>query len=445
MAFSRRYLASAFATILLGFASGVRAERPAATQPAPPITQLIKQLGSDSTDERNAAQQQLITVGEPAISELQKAADESEDPEIRSRSASILQTLKDRKTSDPALITLHVKQMSAQDVFNAIGVQSHTQLTAIGLAVPTAARPGKTVTIDVDQKPFWEVMADVCTQLNVCPVLEFNGPNAMRFSPAWENWMSRPNHQIIGRTWIGVESLSHVRTLDLNGNSPAHDQFTGRLIVFPEPGMHVTHLSDFTVEEAADDAGHSLMPRALPVQLSSRPPHRIQLLNHQLDFNLTYPDQQPGSKISVLKGSITMLVADEVRLYQVDDVLGTPSATNPLKNAAIVSTVTRQGSDYRVEIQCTRNGIDQDQWDAMVNCMDDVSLFDSAGHGLIPVSPIGIHSLGTAAGMENFKASGIFSATSSAKAAEPRQLRWTIPASIKAQHLAVTFKDLPMP
>jgi hypothetical protein len=440
-------LASAFATILLAVASSTLGQTVPATQPAPAnIAKLINQLGSDSNSDRDAAQRQLITLGEQSISELKRAAESSEDPEIRSRSAAILQSLKDRQINQPALITLHANQMSAQDALNAIGTQAHVQMTAMGMAVSRSAKPGKTVTMDVDQKPFWEVMTDVCKQLNICPNLDYNGLNSMRLSPAWENWMAQPSHEIVGRTWISVESLTHVRTVDLNDNAPARDKFTGRLIVFPEPGLHVTHMSDFTVEEAADDAGHSLMPRALPLQFSSSGnSHPLHQLNHQLEFSLMYPDQQPGSKISILKGSLTMVVAEDPLQYRVDDVLGTPVVTNPLKNAAIVTRFTTQGSNYSVEIQCTRGSLDQEQWDAMVNCMDDLSLLDAGGHPLIAVSPIRIHSMSTMAGLENFKASGLFSPLSSAKASEPRCFQWNIPPSLKSEHLAVTFKDLPMP
>jgi len=70
----------------------------AETQPidAEEIARLIKQLGSDSFEAREQAQQKLILIGEPARAQMDKAA-RSGDAEIENRIKTILQTLAKRE------------------------------------------------------------------------------------------------------------------------------------------------------------------------------------------------------------------------------------------------------------------------------------------------------------------------------------------------------------
>jgi hypothetical protein len=444
--------ATAFAMMTGLLCSAANAEISPATQPSPgAVTQLINQLGSDSAQDRDTAQQQLASLGASVAPQLKKAAEENADPEIRSRAAAILSLLKTQEVSQTSLITLHTNHMAAQEALNKIGEQCNAQLTVMGLAIPTAAKPARTVTIDADQKPFWDVMTEVCTQLKVCPALDRSTANSMRLFPAWANWMAQPTHQVVGPYWIGVESLSHTRTVDLAAPQMPRDQFKVRLIVYPEPKLSVTQISEFVIREAADDAGHSLMPVGLRLNAPQAPLRRFGQINHILEFGLIYPDQQAGSKISILRGDFAVLVAQDYRQFQVDDVLGAAKVTNPLPNCDIQAEVTRQGSDFNVDIQFKRQSLGDDQWSALINNTGDVTLQDADGHPLMMTRPFGIHSLNDSAGAGYFKASATFSsgATGDASAAnkvpEPKRLLWNFPTSIKAARVAVTFKDLPMP
>jgi uncharacterized protein (TIGR03067 family) len=66
-------------------------------QPSPKapaeIGKLIRQLGSDDFAEREAAQKKLEALGEPALERLRKAAAESDDFEIKSRSQLLIQSI----------------------------------------------------------------------------------------------------------------------------------------------------------------------------------------------------------------------------------------------------------------------------------------------------------------------------------------------------------------
>jgi hypothetical protein len=428
----------------------------ATTAPVPTtniVDNLIKQLGSDDADERDSAQKQLVDLGQPAVPALKKAADDNDDPEIRSRAAAALAQMKDLDSNGVSLITLHVKDAPAQDVFNAIGAQSHATIQNFGNRVMGGGLPNPTLTLDVDRKPFWDVMTDVCTQLNVCPMTDFSSnKNTMQLMTTPRNWMAQSPHQIVGPFWVGVTSIYRQRSIDLRGPEQVTDQFAVRLTVLPEPKLSVTKMSEFTVKEATDDAGHSLLPRADTV-VANQMLRSARQMNHNIESQLYYPPEGAGKKISILRGEVSAMVAQDMQQFQVDDVLGTPKTTNPIAGCKIDATVIRQGTDFfRVTLNCTRENLTEDQWSAMYNRMNDLTLEDADGHALTGFQTT--NQMTDNNGISRFTATTLFSRNvigglplnrQVTKIGDPKKLTWNVATSVKAMVIAVTFKDLPMP
>src|SRR5947209_18683182 len=76
---------------------------PAAPPSAGEVERLIRQLGSPSVTEREAADRRLDAIGEPALGALGMAADTSTDAEIRRRSTALLKRI---NRQEPELIRL---------------------------------------------------------------------------------------------------------------------------------------------------------------------------------------------------------------------------------------------------------------------------------------------------------------------------------------------------
>jgi hypothetical protein len=443
------------------------------------VTKLINQLGSDDADDRDSAQKKLVDMGRPAIPALKKAAESSEDPEIRSRAAAALAQLKDHDDNDASLITLHVKDASASDVLASISTQSQSQLSTFAFG----RLPGvdnRTITIDSDAKPFWDVMTDVCGQLNLCPELSVLGKNQMRLQPMARNWMQSP-HQVVGAFWIGAAGVYRTRSIDLQGPVAVDDQFSVRLIVCPEPKLAVAQISDLTLKEATDDLGHSLIPAPVAPNRAALTAHLLRSFSQNsrtIETHLQYPDQ-PGKKIAILSGDLNVMVSQDVQQYLVDDVMGSQKITNPLKNCNVTTTCIKQGvSDtYVVTIECTRDGMSDDQWTAMINRTNDVTLEDADGHQLAPLtfalpgqstetsytcrayfsknSALGMARMpqimvgGAGGAVGGVAVGGVAVAGGAAapavKIGDPKRLTWNVATSLKTIKVPVELKDLPMP
>jgi hypothetical protein len=177
-----------------------------------------------------------------------------------------------------------------------------------------------------------------------------------------------------------------------------------------------------------------------------------------VDSKLAYPDH-PGKKIAVLRGEVTAMIAQNLQRYEVNDVLGTPKVTNPLTHCTVKATVTRAGTGlselYYVMLECTRDGLSDDRWTAMINRMSDVTLEDADGHALVPLQMVP-----TAMTDTTFTGRCLFSrnpmgmvlinrpaapAQQTTKTGEPKKLVWNVATSLKPVTVPILFKDLPMP
>jgi hypothetical protein len=415
--------------------------------------QLINQLGSDNFEERDAAQKQLVDAGQPALPALKKAVESSTDPEIRSRAAAALAELKEHADNDVSLITVNMQDAPTQDVLNAISSQAHSRITSSTAGVG-AVGDKRTITVVADKKPLWEVMSDVCGQLNVCALPTYTaGKGELDLMSLKHNWMHAP-HEIVGPFWIGASSVFRTRTIDLISASNVDDQFTVRLLIVSEPKLAVAQISELTLKEANDDLGNSLIPAARPDRWPDAVSGSVRA-DHTIETRLSYPDH-PGTKIAVLRGELQVRVSGDVQQYIVDDVMGTQKVTSPLKNCTAQATCTEQRDalgKYLVTLQAIREGLNDDEWAALVNQMDQITLVDADGHPLNSRN----HLINAGNTQSTFKAiyfsnpvnggaGGVVGgAPLGTTSGVPKKLTWNVATSLRTVKVPVELKDLPMP
>ena len=444
----------------------------AASQPAgadADVAALVRQLGADEEADRAAAQQQLVDLGTTATDALRAAADHDGDPEVRSRSAAALAQIRDRDTNGPTLITLHVRGGDVRTVLGQIGQQAHTD---IGDAIRNFGAPRvATLTLDEDRRPFWDVMADVCGQLNVCPMLT-DAPNhdPLRLIPTTRNWMTAGPHQVVGPFWIGMAGLYRLTSVDLSGPPVTSDTFLARLIVFPEPKLVVTQISPLEVRTATDDAGNSLVPPTSAVGAAARMVGRMagRLPSRTVEARLQYPAGHAGRRIATLTGDLTVTLAQGAQRFEADDVMTHPTVTRPLPGVKVRVAVSHSGPRlyYQVTIECTRDGMPDPQWYAMTNRVNDLSLADAAGRALAPATSWTIDAGNTDT---SFKASCLYGQSAVGNPlmnrmaivggvggnnpamavppppGDPVRIVWNVAARFKVVTVPVSFHDLPMP
>ena len=424
-----------------------------------PLAALIHQLGADDEADRTAAQRQLVDLGDAALAPLQSAATVDADPEVRARAAAAVVEIGDRAANGPTLLTVHATGADPRAVFGDIGRQSHVDILA---SFPAAVDMGPTVTIDAVRRPFWDVMADACGQAHVCPMLESPARGTLRLGVVDRNWIRDAPHQVVGPFWVGVAGVYRMAAVDLAGPPVVDDQFLARLIVFPEPKLVVTAVSPLVVLDAADDAGHSLVPPpSLNAGLRALARAAARLPARTVEARLHYPtDGHPGRRIATLAGELTVTLAQSAQRFEADDVLNRPTVTRPLPGVSIRVGVARADAAdvYQVTVDCRRDGTADDRWTALVNRVADLTVLDAAGHALTPLG----WSIDSANTRAAFKATGAFTRTPQAEVlmnrpaaaaaktipvtpGEPRRLVWPVADQFRTVVVPVAFHDLPMP
>jgi hypothetical protein len=409
----------------------------AAVTPNPPVDQLVQQLGSEKPDDREIAQTQLLNLGDSIRPVVQDAAEHDKDPEVRSRAGAVLAELQDREMYQASLVTVHVKNAAAATVLEQISPQIHAQLLTAGPTVIQGETLGGPLTLDVDQKPFWEVMGEIAQNSRLCPLLDSprsSNNRSMQLVGAPLDWLNLSPHQVVGPYWIGVVALHREQSLNLWGEPRYWDQFYVQVSVVPEPKL-VSQLVGFTVLEAVDDAGQSLVAPARTTRMPIDP----MVDSYTAEAMLSYP-AHPGSKIAVLRGEVTLLLGQQYQQYRVDDVLTSRRQTNPIPDCAVKTTIKMSGPGLYSVTLAGSGGLTRSQWS-----MSDLQLLDDQGRAIPTFSdPHGRSRIRLFVPPSTFTISSLFFRDGKGLAGVPRTLIWNVPTSFRTVRIPVTFKDIPM-
>src|SRR5258708_19125262 len=126
------------------------------------ITQLITKLGSDNFREREAANKELDSIGEPALEALRKAA-KSTDMEIANRAAALIGKIEQRgenaRLLAPTYVELNLKEASIDEAVAELSKKSGYSLVIGG---HKAKMSDRRVTLETGRVPFWEALDPLC-------------------------------------------------------------------------------------------------------------------------------------------------------------------------------------------------------------------------------------------------------------------------------------------
>ncbi len=147
---------------------GVLIAAPAADAPkadAERIAQLIKQLGSESFEEREKATKDLETIGVPALDALRRAAKDGE-AEVKTRADALVQKLEKQNSTAKLLAPRKVKlSFKETPLADAIAEFNKKSGYTIQLNDPADKKlKDRTITLDTGEVTFWEAFDKFCAK-----------------------------------------------------------------------------------------------------------------------------------------------------------------------------------------------------------------------------------------------------------------------------------------
>src|SRR5690349_14721897 len=260
--------------ILLSVRTATRGAEPA-TQGSPETEALIRQLSADDFHQRQAAQDQLVSMGDAARERLQRAAHEAADEETRTRAEAALAQIAENSTVGPSYITLHLKDAPPAELFKQLSRQCGVSLDSSKPDFWDNKKIPSAVSIDIDRQPFWNAMQQI-TELTGIELRPEDG--GMKLN-AGKQADAVGERYVTGPFLIVANSIMRNRVVMLGNNGaggkgnvgPAPSStFMIAMTAFAEPKMRVLGSTAVArLDQAIDENGNSLMP---PVVVEKKTP-----------------------------------------------------------------------------------------------------------------------------------------------------------------------------
>jgi hypothetical protein len=289
------------------------------------ISQLVRQLDSDRSADRDAAEKELLDLAGSTAAEtdrfLETLPEDSDQMPlaVRDRLTTIRQLVEDRVAKTAVVgtkVTLSAKEMPLSEVFAAIQKQTGNRL--VDNRQQDAAEPGAmsgVLTIELADEPFWAAVDKILdeTQLDI-------------YSYGGEDALSIVSRGVEGGKRFGRANYSGPFRLEIlevqaqrNLRQPQQKSLRLQLEIAWEPRLRPIALSQ-PVEDlvAMTDTGSQLSVAQPEAQLDVEVPEGTQAAEIVLSFDL--PPREV-KRITSLKGKLRALVPGRQVKFRFDDVV----------------------------------------------------------------------------------------------------------------------------
>jgi hypothetical protein len=417
---------------------------PAAAAPSQQVSELLEQLASDQWAERAKAQEALMKIGPEIRPHLESALERTSDLDVRAALQDVLVQLDRLDQNRPTLVTIKVQEASPESVMEELSRQ---------VGIPIQVWPDtpwqhkkKSITMEMEQQPFWLVMQEFCRQAEVrlqprdqsgAITLHQGAPEAQGYPQTIHNG-----------SLITARRIGRSHNIDFGRGLQVDTPMSLQVQLLTEPKLRIIRgRSQLEVSEAVDENGLSLIS-------SSRSDHwhapHWGGWHWELQAPLQYHPQQ-GKALKSFKGAAQFIVVEQEEHWEVDDLLNVQNVEKILPTVTYkIQDFTRGGdNNYRlrfvIEFDSDRRRLNRDDpltdYGSVINTM---KVLDAAGNAY---RRMGGGGGGGGAGPRmtlNYNVT-FARAENAPNLREPAKLIWSIPTEIKEVSLPVEFQDLPLP
>lgn len=332
-------------------------------RPAPPVEQLIQQLGDTDFRKRDEAGRQLEAMGPAILPALQKAQ-KHEDPEVRRRAAELMPSLELAALMAPKRVSLDIRRKPIRQVLDEVSRQTGYKIECF---VNNEQQP---FDFQIDNQPFWPALDQICTQSGLM-LQQGYGDDRLRLHPQ-EGHV--PFICYDGPVRLVANSIQHYRTIDFSflprtpQGTRRSDNLTLTFSLFLEPRMPLLGMGEVRLTAAYDDEKQSMVPLR-PAEgvdpwagrrWTSRYGNGYRSYTQQTQVSLLRPSEKAQS-VKLIQGTIpVLLLADQKAEVVSDNILaakgkkakaGTASfaiedvTETPNKQYQIKMTITEQAKE----------------------------------------------------------------------------------------------------
>ncbi|MDB5323730.1 MAG: hypothetical protein JWN40_5361 [Phycisphaerales bacterium] len=413
----------------------------------------ITQLTSDDWKERQQAMEKLVALGDDAVPRLSKLADAADDGEVRTRAAAAIRQIEENRIAGTSLITMKVDDVPPAQALAEITRQARASLMTepANLLSQKNLRP---VSLNVDHRPFWEVMQTLCAQaeLEVTGVSRHGREVGLGLTRGGTDWMDKPI-VLAGPLLIRADRLIRISTAHLKPPRDVTEEFTISLTAFAEPKLRVLDYSaTLRLEEVVDEKGNSLIPPTdnnVPANVDVFGNIREGTTSHwEIGATLHHP-KGAGKRIVRFKGSTALQVQTRAAVME----LPVAGAKNVSRTVGGLRLTVKSLDTARCDMVVYRDGRSDAEWYGvrMQLYAGEAQLFDDKGQ-LVARSQSGLEA-DESPDSQRLDLRLRFARESGDEGKEARKkpiseasrLVWTFPLETRELVIPFELRDLPIP
>lgn len=419
-----------------------------ATQPVEPlapvevdvsaeVAAVVGRLSSEGFRDRQRAEDELVGMGPDVLPQLRKAAGEALDEEVRSRLESAMARIAQQAQFGPSLITLKLTDAPAKEAFEQLFQQAGAELRVEPEGYLDREEIGK-VTIDVEKRPFWEVLGELSRQTSMD--LQPGGNTGLVLRPG----SARPADQPVvyaGPMMIRAESATRTSMIQFGQGGAVNKSFTVQFVGLLEPklGGGSPNAAGVKIEAMLDAEGK-------PVENNPQASNVWGGVGGQVSFNIRLPAEKDlGGKLSLLRGVLSVPVTTKYETLEIDKLEGIDNTTHQLGPLRIeIKSLAKEGDRmHKLTIAIHRDGATDELWRQVTHQLfGQIRLLDANDNEF---NAGGWGSSGDGTKLEGNITFSRVNRRGGAEPGEPAKLRWRVGVEGRTIDVPFEFKDLAMP
>jgi hypothetical protein len=350
-------------------------------------------------------------------------------------------------TTQPGVtvVNMHLKQALPEDVFFMLGKQVGLKFASNGNNIWDQESMQVPMDVDFTDRPFWSAVREACAMWHITMQNNYDGGRritvmAQSARNGGESFHAPPYFETQG---FVVEAVGFNQSLSYS--SPAGASCNVQLRMYVDPALRVQSFNGAAnVVEAADNAGHSMLPDQRNNIYYGGMQQRTSVF--ECSVPLKYPPENAGKRIAHLKCILQLRAGDKMDTLSVDDPLKAGQTTKEFGDTRVTfKSLKKQGSSYELKITISRTDDDGrrggggNDWQLIQQSMQ---LLDAMNR---PYGTNGGGGGGSRNGIYNYTVSYSASGGEDGPTGDPAKWVVELPMNTHVMRVPVEFTDLPMP
>jgi hypothetical protein len=337
--------------------------------------------------------------------------------------------------SASTLITLHVKDAPAADVYSEIARQAKLQIAAATGKWPQLP----SVSMDVDQQPFWKVIHQLAGQTGMAPSSMSLGQREVRliYNPNWDKAPSSYD----GCALFVANSISFNQNVSYIVQGQTRSSLSLDINTYIDPSIDVLQVIGLRLDEALDENGASLRNNQQSIQSAPGGIIGQRSVRAQLAYSPTI-----GKRIVRLKGSVQIAQCTKRETWEMGDIQNAKDVARKLPQGTY--TVMGLGSheadsaSYYIKVQI-EPAANLKYTDPRIrfNTLHDIRLLDASGQAYLTGGGGGGGAGGPLEYTINFRNQG----QDGQVLGPPSKFIWEIPVETKELVVPFELDDISLP